>query len=184
MFKQAANSGAIIGGIGLIALLILLAFEPGMWGQVVVGIANFATFIVLLVIFTQRYRKSIGGYITYGKAFLFMLYMSMVAAFITSMFNLIYGNLIDPEYPARLMEQTWEAQLPYLESLSEEQLDEIYYQTEQRIHGQFSPFGIALGYVFALVFSSVLALIIAAFVKKKAPVHVQEEVDENEQFQG
>jgi hypothetical protein len=109
-WKSAINNGILFGVILIILQVLMWMFNFIPVG-IVKGLLSFVLFIALyviaLVIFTRNYRnKESGGFISYGKAFLYGLTVFFVATVLTAVYNYIFLLLIDPGYTERVMQAT------------------------------------------------------------------------------
>ena len=94
---------------------------------------------------------------------------SIVAVLIGTVFTIVLFSVIDPEFAAGLMDLILESTLEKFESsgMNDEQIDMII----SRIEGS-NPFG-AIGQIksaaFSIMFNAIIALIVAAAMKKNNP---------------
>lgn len=117
---------------------------------------------------TRAQRDQIdGGYITYGKAVLVGLLTVFIGVFISSFWNYILVNFIDPGYVDALKEQfieTWGERMP-AESL------------EQALEG-FDKSGdlfqiVKQGLIGGVIYGLIVGLISAAFLKKQPEISIR-----------
>jgi hypothetical protein len=117
---------------------------------------------VLYLAAKQRRDVDFDGYMSYGKAFGFMLLVALPATFIVSLYSFIFSNYINPEMMNKIMEAQSEAM--YQKGMSEEQI-ELSMQMMQKMNKPF--IAVPIGMIAQLFFSVIYALIAAIFVKKE-----------------
>jgi hypothetical protein len=128
------------------------------------------SFVILLagIIYgTSQYRNNyLGGYISFGKAFLSGFIIVMVSAIATSIYTFVFLSYIDPAYLEKIISQAMEeTETKMLEKgLTSDQMEPALAMTRKFMSpGIMSAFSI-LG---SALFGAVLSLIAAAFLKKE-----------------
>jgi len=110
LLKSALNHGLIFG-----VILVIVQLVMWMTGYMPVGIGKglltlvftFAVYIFGIFWFTKNYRNSfLGGYISYGDAFLYGLTVFMIATIVTAIYSFIFNSFIDPGYTGRILKAT------------------------------------------------------------------------------
>jgi len=171
LFSSALKSGLIIGAVSIVVFIIMYVadFKPvGIWMPMLIGLISLAINIVILVILFKNYRTEIGGFISFRDAFLYCLVALIIATLLSTIFTFIFIQFIEPEYYKNIME----AQKTYMENyLSGKVSDEQMTQTLEKLDEQAAKMGsIAFtlkGLIYSTVISGIIALIIAAIMKKK-----------------
>ena len=127
--------------------------------NMVVGII---LFVGLMVVTIRHHRdKDLGGYITFGRAFLVGLLVVLIAGTLSNLFNYFYITVIDPEYMTNMMRDMQGMYENF--GMSEEQIEAAMAQVEN-----LTPARIMLqGLIGQLVMGSVVAAIVAAIMKRK-----------------
>jgi hypothetical protein len=120
------------------------------------------------------FRNSVGGYLSYGKAWQHAMVIFAVASLIGTIFNFVLYFVVDTELPAKLVEATLENQRAMMTSLGapESTIETELAKARPRAENQFTASGLALGYLIILAMSAVLALISSIFVKRNEPVEM------------
>jgi carbon starvation protein CstA len=122
--------------------------------------------IVLPVIFIRKERTTNGGFITFGDAFKLSFIGLIIGGAIGVVFQILYIQVIDPEFAERMTAQTLEMSNNFMSGLDDEIREQILRDAEAdslaryTIVGQIKSFGIAL------VIYAVFSLILAAILKK------------------
>jgi hypothetical protein len=120
------------------------------------------------------YRKSIGGFISYGKAFQHGFLILAISALVATLFNVVLYNVIDTELPQKLTDASIENTRAMMENFgaSEDAIDQAVIKAEESSKEQFTIVGQLKGYFFILIFSAIMALISALIVRKNEPVEL------------
>lgn len=159
----------LIGGLVLMAYTLIgnltgITRPSGGFGMIaVVGLISIVIYVSILVMAVRKHRnEDLGGYITFGRAFVVALIAAIIASIMSALFNYLYATVIDPTYSATMMEdmQTMYEKL----GMSEEQIE----QAMQQASASFTPTTMLTnGILYSGVIGAVIALIIAAIMQKK-----------------
>jgi hypothetical protein len=171
LMNNALKHGLILGVISIAITLLLYVADYTLMADWKVGLFSFAVFIGYAIYAGIGYRKEIGGFIEFGKAFQHGLIIFAVSALISTIFNILLYSVIDPELPGKLTEASMEATAAMMEKFGvpEDQLEEAMEKAREDTAKRFTVSGLATGYLFALIFCAIFALITGAIVKKKQP---------------
>jgi len=128
------------------------------------------TNILAVLIVVLIYRLSIKfrdteceGFITYGKALLYILYSFFFAALISSVVKYIYFQYINPPY----LESVFQETMKMLTSMKYPITDAVEAQTRNML----KPASYTLIYIWVNVFMGlIVGLIMAAFIKKEKSI--------------
>ena len=128
------------------------------------------TNIIAVLIVVLIYRLSVKfrdteceGFITYGKALLYILYSFFFAALISSVVKYIYFQYINPPY----LESVFQETMKMLTSMKYPITDAVEAQTRNML----KPASYTLIYIWVNVFMGlIVGLIMAAFVKKEKSI--------------
>jgi hypothetical protein len=173
LIKHAAVYGAIMSVCTV--LLTLATYKLSIATLVTVKFALFAFLVgaTITVIAGIDFRKKCGGYLEYSRALIYCFTVMAIAGFLSTIFNEVYYNLVNPAFG----EEFTEAFADNLEGIlrffnaSDDAIDESVEELRAETPKQFTPGGLALGYVKGLIAYAIVSLIIAIFVKKNKPVN-------------
>lgn len=169
--KSALNSGLIFG-----VLMVILQLAAWMFNFIPVGIGksllfllfNIVLYTAILYYFTKSYRDGmLGGYISYGNAFLYGLTVFIIATFISLVYNFIFNKFIDPEYTTRVMKASVTYTEEYMRSkgLPETQISGIVDKMMEKANPSAIKTAIT-GLIGGAVIGAIVSLISSAFAKK------------------
>lgn len=160
----------LIGGM-ILVVLTLLNFITGFgspssgFGMIAVfTLLTFGTYIAVMVLAVKHHRDNeLGGYITLGRAFIVALLASIIMALINTVFTYLYMTVIDPGYIETLADQSRE--LYENMGMDEAAIDAALGEVKKA----FTLTRQLLGLVIGSAFGAVIAIIIAAIMKKVRP---------------
>jgi hypothetical protein len=174
LYKHAARWGLIAGVINIVLFIVYYVVDLGLMVDWKVGIFTMVLYIGFAIYAGITYRGEIGGYMAYGKAFQHGFILFAVSALLSSVFNILLYNVIDPELPAKLTDVTIEKTEQMMRGfgLDEAALEKAMEDTRGRMEGQFTIVGTIKSYGIFMVVAAVLALITSLFVRKNEPLEM------------
>ena len=136
-----------------------------------IGIIFMLILLTLTIVLPLRHRKQAGGYITFKDAFILILTFCAIGSALGTIFNIILYNVIDPGLGERVNTAIIERTIAMLESVGtpQEKIDEVMDKFGE-MPNPFTTVTLLKSYLWGILMSSVLALVIAAFIKKEPPV--------------
>ena len=176
--QTAIKYGLIIGGISVTYILMAYSFDMGLlvsWGA---GLGLSLTSIVLLIIGVVSLKRANGGYISFRSAFSTYILAYLISALINVTFSYVLFGVVDKEAAAELTEMTIETTVGFLENVGtpEETIEQTIEELEKT--DQYSLINLIKGTGFTLIFSAIVALIVAAATKKDEPIIFEETTEE------
>lgn len=183
--KEALKNGLIWAAINIVLFLVTWYVMPDMMSSYLYSGLLLLVGLGLAIFFTLDMRKKAGGYWLFGEALWKIFVMFLVSTLITYSFNLCFGKLIDPTYPAKMKELVLEKTEVTLKKLGleEDKLDEAMEKTAENLEEQFSPTlpQAIRGFGISSVFYFIGALIFAAIFKKSPsnPWQTKQEITDN-----
>ena len=165
LFKNALFYGLLTAVISIVFSVFTYILDVPFKNPVM-----YFSFVILLagIIYgTLQYRNvSLGGYITFGNAFLSGFLIVFIASIATSIYSYVFFTFIDPAYIERIIQQTLEqTEAKMLEKgQSEDQIEPILAMTRKFM----SPLMMSIMSVLtSAVFGAILSLFAAAILKKE-----------------
>jgi len=169
--------GAILGIVSIIVSLIMYitGYMPVNFKRILImALISIVITIVFVSSGMKSYRdKVLAGNISYGQAFLTGFLIVVFSTLLVSIYNLIFTTIIDPGYTDRVLEATrnwtydWMSNMGAPESQIEDAMDRFDKQAAEM--NSFKSF--IQGFIWPVVFGTIISLIVAAFVKKsKSPI--------------
>jgi hypothetical protein len=157
----------LLGALAIIALqMICYLISPSTLASWT-AMLFYLPLLFLMIYGGITYRREIGGYQSFGQAFLAVFIIGAVGSVIHNIFSLILFKYIDPSLTDMIKQAAIENTQAMMEKFNtpDAQVEEAL----QRVRNQdYAPslrsFGI--GIISAMVFNTILTLIIAAFVRR------------------
>lgn len=169
------TAGVILSVVAIAISLILYILGPafisdGMFKGMIIGLSSFVLIVGIAVYLgTQIRAEQVDGLISFKKMFLEFLVMFAILTVASTVFEYVLYGLIDPGYMETAMEMTLDN---IYESTNGQMSDEDFAKMEERMKPQFDKSSITatgIGLLGKLVWWTVVSLILAAILKKKAP---------------
>lgn len=171
LMQHAIRWGMITAAVSIIITMLLYVIDYTLMVQLKFLFVSLAIYFGITIYAGIDYRKSIGGFLAYGKAFQHGFLILVVSGLIATFFNILLYQVIDPELPQKLVDASMENTRAMMESFGtpEEAMDEAMEQAKESTAEQFTIVGMAKGYIYIAIFSAIMALISAIFVRKNQP---------------
>ncbi|WP_316840249.1 DUF4199 domain-containing protein [Pedobacter gandavensis] len=172
--QLSAKNGLIIGTIIIVISLVIHFINPLLpYTNIWIQLGTFAICIGLLVYSGRSIRNELGGYWSFGDAFKSFLIIALILTAFTTLYNILLMTVIDPGLPAKAAAAIEESQRTMMAKMgvSEDQIDEALakggnMEEKLKITGK----NIVTSFGVALAIYGVIALILAACLKKNAPL--------------
>ena len=164
--SSALNSlwfGLITGGVLILFSLIL--FLAGLHTSRNLGYLGYVILIAGLAWGTVEYRnKSLGGYISYGKAFMSCFMSGLYAGLILAIYMFVFVQYIHPGFIDEMLEISRQAIYDSNSNMTDEQVEQAIEMSAKFMSPVMITIWTFVAYLFA---SAVLGLIISIFIKKE-----------------
>ena len=171
MNNHAIKSGLMVGVISIVVTLLLYLVDPTMLAAMWVGITIFVVILALVAYFGIQHRKEVGGYMAFGKAWVYSMQVFIVAGILGTVFNILLYNVIDPELPGIIADKAVENAESMMRNfgMPEDQMDEALDKAREDTINRTSVVGSLTGFLWGLIVYAILSLITGAIIKKKEP---------------
>lgn len=174
LYAHAAKFGAILAIISIICVIIFYVIDIAMlagWMFIVVALVISIGGVIYAGI---NYRGEIGGYISYGNAFIHAAVLMAVSGAITTVFNILLYTVIDTELAEKMTAVIVENTESMMRKFGapDSSIDEAINKMRDDMPKQFTAGGLAWSYVKNLIGVAVIAAITSIFVKKSRPVEM------------
>ena len=174
LMNHAIRWGLIVAGVSITMTILLYIIDYSLMVQLKVLFSLLAIYLGITIYAGIDYRKSVGGFLAYGKAFQHGYLILILSGLIATLFAAILYNVIDPELPQKLTDASIETTREMMENFGtpEDAIDKALEETKKRSADQFSLLGQAKGFLVILIASAIMALLSALIVRKNEPVEV------------
>jgi hypothetical protein len=174
LVRHALKWAIIMAIVSILYAIILYVIDYTLMVQFKMLLIALALYLGIAIYGGIEYRNSVGGYLSYGKAWQHAMVIFAISSLISTLFNLLFYTVIDPDLPGRLTEAALENQRAMMQNFGapEDAIDKALEEGRARAANQYTVSGMALQYVIILAVSAVLALISSIFVKRNEPVEM------------
>ncbi len=172
LINHAAKWGVILAAIGIVITVLIYAVDYTMFASFKFLGVIIVISIGLVIYAGIDYRKAVGGYLPYGKAWQHGFITFAISGIISVVFNIVLYTVIDPELPAKVTDAIVENTQEMMENFGApaDSMDEALEKTRTDSLDRFTAFGMVKGYVFQLIGYAIFALITAIFARRNPPV--------------
>jgi Protein of unknown function (DUF4199) len=168
LLNHSTRWGLILGVVAIVLSVGMYAIDYRWMVQLKAVLISLIIFFAIVVYAGIDYRRSIGGLLSYGKAFLHGFLVFAISALIASLFSIVLYEIIDPELPQKLTDVALENdRIVMTVGTQEDQVEKVVDEERRaRMENQFTMGGVATGYVFKLIVSAIMTLVSALIVRK------------------
>ena len=171
LLKHAIKWGLIVAGISIALTIALYAIDYTVMVQLKFLAISLLIYLGATIYASIDYRKEVGGFLSYGKAFQHGFLVLAVSGLVATIFGFILYNVIDTELPQKLTDAAVDNARAIMEQLGapEDQIEPALEKARTDTADRFTPMGQVKGYFGILIFSAIMALISALIAKKNQP---------------
>ena len=153
---------------GLISVLITLSSLIGgskFATNYIFSILSFVLIICITYYYTKKYKIYKNGYLSFKEAFTLSTGILVCSGFINLFFSIILYNIIDPNFSIELTNEIIDKTVIQLESiLPEDEIENLINEIEKS--SSFTPINMITGYIYSIIFYSIVGLIMGTLLKK------------------
>lgn len=172
VFKGAIKPAITIGLTFVLFLVALYVIDAKFLAIAWLPLIALLCVIIAIVVFGVKFRNINGGYLSYGKAYLFCVITFALATLISNIYNILLFEVIDPElgpYVADLMVEN-SVNMMRKFGQSEAAIDSQYDQIKQQSYESLTAPSFVKRYFILLIIYAVITLLTALIVKKSEPI--------------
>jgi len=158
--------GVILGVVGIIITLLLYLVDVTLLAKGWVGIVSLVITLGLTIYAGLDYRKLLGGFMSFGQAFMHAFVTLAIAGLLGVIFQYLLFNVIDPEAAKTIADIQLENNMQMMESLGANDTETMDRMAEQT-QNTYKLSTLAMGYGFLLILYAILGAIIGLITKKK-----------------
>lgn len=174
LINHAAKFGGILAACSIVLVILIY----------IVDLSLLATFKFLFLAIVLGlgiviwggidYRKELGGFMPYGKALVYSFAVLAISGVISTLFNLVLYNFVDPDLPQKMVDaiSTNTEEMMRNFGAPQDRIDETLDQMKIDLPKQFSNVGLLLGFAKQTIWWAVISLITGLFIRKNQPVEL------------
>jgi len=165
--KNGITYGVISGFISVLILTVIYATDVMLFISRWITTLKVTVFIGLAILLIVNTKKQLKGVLDFKDTFKTYFIFACISLLITTLFEMLLFNLIDPSLKATLKDLSIKMVTKFLENFNTP-IDKINQEVKNiQENDQFSVLQLAKGYFSYLLMCSVLGLILAAIFKTK-----------------
>ena len=169
--QYGAKWGFILGLVGIIIQVLCYVINKELLVTMSFGFSVLAITIAILVYALINYRKENGGVLTFKEGFMITLYAFIVSSLLTTIFNYILYNFIDPDLSNFIKEKAINTTTQMMEKFGapQDKIDETIEKMQSQDFSQ-NLYASLKQFLGSIIFGAIIALILAAILKKQPKV--------------
>jgi len=172
LLNNAIRWGLITAGISIVLTILCYVIDYSIMVTLKFGLLSLVIFFGIVIYGGIDYRKSQGGFLSYGKAYQHGFLIMAVSGLAGTLFAMLLYHVIDPELPQKLVDASLDNTRAMLEKFGvpEDGMDEAIEKAKADTAARFTLWGQTKGYLFVLIFAAIISLITSLFVRKNQPI--------------
>lgn len=172
MINEIIKRNGITFGIttGVVSALIttsIYAIDLNLFISWWVGILSISTYLIIGIVLLSKTKKDLNGIFPFKDAFTTYFISAVIGILISTVFNIILFNFIDPAAKDTLRELTVKYTVDMMQKFGTPASAINEAITKLKENDPYSIVELLKGSIFSIVFSSIFGLIMAAFFKSK-----------------
>lgn len=165
--KNSLNFGLFLGLFLVLVTTLIYSIDISLFTSSWIGIVNVIVITGFGVFSALKYKKSIGGYISFKETFSSFFITVVIGFFISTLFSILLFNLIDTDAKATITENIIRYTVEMMEKFGAKPSDINKMADEMQKSDSFGMAGQLKGFAFNLIIYSIIGLISALIIKKE-----------------
>lgn len=165
--KNGIMFGTVIGLISVLTTTLIYSIDLKLFTSWWIGVLNILIYISISIYLLVKTKKDLNGLFPFKSAFTTYFISVVIGILISTVFNIILFNYIDPAAKDTIKELTIKFAVEMMEKFNSP--TEVVNQAikDMQANDQFAVGPLLKGAVFSILFSSVFGLLLAAIFKSK-----------------
>ena len=168
--KNGINYGIITGLISIFITASIYFIDLNLMTKWWLGILTLVIYIIIGVVLLSKTKKELGGVFPFKDAFTTYFISAVIGIAISTIFNILLFNYIDPEAALKLKDLTIEATVTMLQKFGtpDAAIQEAVAKLQE--YNQFSTIELLKGSIWSILGSIIFGLILALIFRSKPQV--------------
>lgn len=162
--------GGLAGALIVVMLLVGYLSGPQFMVSTTMSLVQGGVLLFAMIFSGVQIRKDLGGYWSFGRAFLHAMLTTAVVLAVSGIFSIILYNFIaGPDFIDSMVRSVQDKTIESMSAFGAPQsmIDEVQETLEVELRKGFSVGGLLQGLLWNLLFWAIPALIVAAVLKRK-----------------
>lgn len=166
--KNGIYFGVVTGILSVLITTIIYVTNLELFTSTWIGLISIALYIGIGVFLLNKTKKELKGQFSFKEAFTTYFISAVIGILISTVFNIILFNFIDPEAKVVIKEITLKYTAQMLQKFGTPSAVVKETLSEMEKVDQFSPMALLKNSIFSTLFSAIFGLILAAIFKSKS----------------
>lgn len=167
--KNSLNFGLFLGVFLVVMTTLIYSIDISLFTSSWIGIVNVIIITGFGAFAAMKYKKNIGGFITYKETFSSYFITVTLGFFISTAFSILLFNFIDPEAKTIITENIIKYSVTMMEKFGTKAADINKMIEEMQKSDPFGTMGQVKGFAFNLIVYSIIGLILSLIIKRDRP---------------
>ena len=167
--KNSLNFGIFLGIFLVVMTTLIYSIDISLFTSSWIGIVNVIIITGFGVFSAIKYKKNIGGFITFKEVFSSFFITVALGFFISTLYSILLFNVIDTEAKAIITENIIKYSVEMMQKFGTKVGDINKMVEEMEKSDSFGALGQLKGFAFNLVVYSIIGLITALIIKRDRP---------------
>ena len=166
--KNGVTYGVLIGIISALITASIYAIDLNLFSSWWIGISSIVVYLILGILLLSKTKKELKTAFTFKEAFTTYFIAAVIGILISTFFNILLFNVIDPGAKDTLLEITMKITATMMQKFGTPAsvINEAISKLKET--NPYSAIELLKGSVFSIIFSSIFGLILAAFFKTRS----------------
>jgi Protein of unknown function (DUF4199) len=162
--KNGITFGVIIGLYSILSTTLKYVIDVNLFISSWLGFVEIGVYLILAIVLLSKTKKQLNGIFSFKEAFTTFFIMALIGIVLSTIFNIILFNFIDPSLKETIKELTMKLMKKTFEKIGSSAMGKDI-MMELAKTDQFSISSLIKGMFTNLVVSAIFGLIFAAFFK-------------------
>ncbi|MCL6462656.1 MAG: DUF4199 domain-containing protein [Flavobacterium micromati] len=166
--KNGITFGVLIGIVSALVTASIYAIDLNLFSSWWIGAVSILIYLILEITLLTKTKKEVNTIFTFKDAFTTYFIAALIGILISTFFNILLFNVIDPSSKETLHEMTIKLTVNMMQKFDTpaSAINETIAKMQES--NPYSSIELLKGSVYSIVFSSIFGLILAAFFKSKS----------------
>lgn len=166
--RNGITFGVLIGIVSSLITATIYAIDLNLFSSWWIGITSIIVYLVLGIVLLSKTKKEIKTIFTFKDAFTTYFIAAVIGILISTLFNVLLFNVIDPSAKDKLLEITMKITANMMQKFGTPAsvINEAIAKLKET--NPYSTVELLKGSIFSIIFSSIFGLILAAFFKTRS----------------
>ena len=166
--RNGITFGVLIGIVSSLITATIYAIDLNLFSSWWIGITSIIVYLILGIVLLSKTKKEVKTVFTFKDAFTTYFIAAVIGILISTLFNVLLFNVIDPSAKDKLLEITMKITANMMQKFGTPAsvINEAIAKLKET--NPYSTIELLKGSIFSIIFSSIFGLILAAFFKTRS----------------